>query len=85
MEFNFFTDRPENVKIELTKRGKSATLTCKADGRPEPSYEIFLNETILVKSEKTYTIPKVNSSHGGYYKCVATNKLENASSISYPV
>ena len=50
-----------------------------------PSYEIFLNETILVKSEKTYTIPKVNSTHVGYYKCVASDKLENASLISYPV
>ena len=54
-------------------------MRCTADGRPEPSYEIFFNKTILVKSNKTYTIPKVNS-HFGYYECVAKNMLGNASS-----
>ena len=57
-------------------------MTCSAEARPEPSYKILLNETILVKSDKTYTIPKVNSSHVGYYKCVANNMLGKVTSNS---
>ena len=64
----------------LTRSGQSVTITCKAEARPEANYEIFLNETILIKSSKTYTIPKVNSSHVGNYKCVAKNKLEQGTS-----
>ena len=73
---NLFTDPPENVRLTLTRSGQSATITCTAKARPEPSYKIFLNETTLVISDKTYTIPEVNSSHVGYYKCVAENVIE---------
>ena len=79
-DFCLSTDSPENVRLILTRSGPSATITCTAEARPEPSYKIFLNETILVISDKTFIIPEVNSSHVGYYKCVAMNFLGNASS-----
>ena len=64
----------------LTTSGQSATVTCTAEANPEPSFKIFFNETTLVKSDNTYTIPEVNNSHVGYYKCVAENILEQRSS-----
>ena len=76
----FFTDPPENVKLELERSEQSVTITCTADARPAPSFKIFLNETMLVKSDKTYLIPKVNSTHVGNYTCVAANLLGNTSS-----
>ena len=79
-DFCLSTDSPENVRLILTRSGPSATITCTAEARPEPSYKILLNETILVISGKTFIIPEVNSSHVGYYKCVAMNFLGNASS-----
>ena len=63
----------------LTRSGQSATITFTAETQPEPSFKIFLNETILVVSNKTYTIPEVNSSHVGFYKCSAKNILGNLS------
>ena len=63
----------------LTRSGQSATTTCTAEGQPEPSFEIFFNE-MMVKSNKTsYTILEVNSSHVEFYKCLAKNRLGNAS------
>ena len=51
-------------------------MTCKAEARPEASFQIFRNETgELVWNGATYIIPTVNSSHVGYYKCVAKNSL----------
>ena len=51
-------------------------MTCTADARPQASFQIFCNETgELVWNGATYTIPAVNSSHVGYYKCVAKNNL----------
>ena len=64
----------------LTRNGPSATITCTVEARPEPSFKVFLNETILVINDKTYTIPEVNRTHVGNYKCVAENVLGNASS-----
>ena len=63
----------------LTRSGQSATIACTAEAQPEPSFKIFLNETILVVSNKAYTIPEVNSSHVGFYKCSAKNILGNLS------
>ena len=77
---NLFTDPPENVRLTLTRSGQSAIITCTAEARPEPSFKIFLNETTLVISDKTYTIPEVNNSHVGYYKCAAENVIEQRSS-----
>ena len=70
----------------LTRRGPSATITCTADARPEPSYEIILNGryvTEVLQTDPMYTIPKVNSSHVGNYTCVAVNILGNVSSDSH--
>ena len=66
--------------MKLTRSGQSARMTCTADARPEPSFKIYFNETIMVNNNKTYTILDVNSSHVGYYKCVAENILGNVSS-----
>ena len=57
-------------------------MTCSAEARPEPSYKIFFNETILVKSDKMYAIPNVKRYHVGYYKCVANNILGKVTSNS---
>ena len=57
-------------------------MSCTAEARPDPSYEIFFsNETMLVASSKTYTIHKVNIGHVGNYTCVAKNILDSASSV----
>ena len=77
------TDPPENVRLTLTTIGQSVTITCTADGRPEPIYEIFFNCDMLVKSDKTYRLHDVNSSHVGLYKCVARNILGQSSVPKY--
>ena len=77
------TDPPENARLVLTRRGQSVTITCTADGRPEPSYEIFFNCDMLVKSDKTYRLHEVNTSHVGLYKCVARNILGQSSAPKY--
>ena len=65
----------------LERTNSSVNITCTAAyGHPEPKSQIYLNETILVKSNKTYIIPEVNNSHIGYYTCVAVNIRGNASS-----
>ena len=57
-------------------------MNCTAEGRPEPSFKIFLNcGSALVKNDKTYTIPEVNICDVGYYKCLAENVLGNALSV----
>ena len=70
---------PENVRVllssEIAVRGKSFTVKCEAEAEPAPRFKIFFNETEVSISEDTYTIPKVNDSHVGFYKCVANNTL----------
>ena len=51
-------------------------MTCTAEARPQASFQIFCNETgELVWNGATYIISTENTSHVGYYKCVAKNKL----------
>ena len=64
----------------LTRRAQRASITCTAEARPAPSFKIFRNETVLVKTNKTYIIPEVNGSHVGNYTCVAENLLGKKSS-----
>ena len=80
--YNLFIDPPENVNLKLTRSGQSATIACTAEARPEPSFKIFSNCDMLVKSDNIGTIPEVNSSNIGLYKCVAENILGKRSSIS---
>ena len=67
----------------MAERGKPFTITCEADAHPPPEFEIFFNDTKLLVNEKTYTIPKVNNSHTGFYKCIARNKLSSNSMSRY--
>ena len=69
----------ERRGLILEQSGQSAYIECAIRGRPEPSFKIFLNETLVI-SNKTYTIPEVNNSHVGNYRCFAENILGNASS-----
>ena len=80
--YNLFIDPPENVNLKLTSSGQSATIACTAEARPEPSFKIFFNCDMLVKSDKTCTMPEVNSRNIGLYKCVAENILGKRYSIS---
>jgi hypothetical protein len=82
MELKYFTDPPENVILTLRRNGDNVTITCNAEAHPAPSFKIFLNETKLIKSDKTYNIPKVNTSHVGNYSCVARNFLGSKTSNS---
>jgi hypothetical protein len=77
IEICFFIDAPEELCFnEEAVVGESFTIKCEAaDGHPEPSYTIIHNNTEVVSTEKTYTIPVVNKSHAGLYKCIAENKL----------
>ena len=79
---NLSTDPPENVRLMLTRSGQSATITCTAEARPKPSFKIFFNCDKLVQTDQTYTIPEVNRSHVGVYKCVAVNILGQRSAAS---
>ena len=71
----YFLDPPENVMIKLTRCGNSVTIKCTAEAQPPASFQIFLNKTKLVSTNKTCTIPEVNVSHVGNYTCVAKNIL----------
>jgi hypothetical protein len=62
--------------------GKLANIICESDGRPAPSFKIFLNTSTLVASDKIYNIPKVKISDVGNYTCVAWNILGNKTSNS---
>ncbi|CAB4022834.1 B-cell receptor CD22-like, partial [Paramuricea clavata] len=69
--------KPENTKITITQEGvldSPVTMTCSSEGRPEPSYTITHNGTVLLAG-RMYTIPKVKWSNAGTYKCIAENKL----------
>lgn len=59
----------------MARNVELATMSCTADARPEPSFEIFRNETEPVSNGETYIIKKVNKSHVGNYTCVAENDL----------
>ena len=76
------TDHPKNVRLMLTRSGQSASITCTAEARPEPTFKIFFNCDKLVQSDQSYIIPEVNTSHVGVYKCVAENVLGQRSTAS---
>ena len=82
--FLIFTVPPENVSVvfstKIPKQDKPFTITCDADSHPPPEFQIFFNDTKLLANEMTYTIPKLNNSHSGFYKCIAKNKLDSRSS-----
>ncbi|CAB3986175.1 igLON family member 5 [Paramuricea clavata] len=72
---------PENVKLMLTRSGKSATIRCTAEARPSASFKIFLNQTkIVAQTEQILITPEVKKNHVGYYTCFARNFLGNESS-----
>ena len=75
------TDLHVNVEIMLINGAQSVTITCTADARPEPSFKIFFNCDMLIKSDKTCRIQEVNCSHVGLNKCVARNILGQRSSV----
>jgi hypothetical protein len=80
---DFFADAPGNVKLTLTiSYGKLANIKCESDGRPVPSFKIFLNTATLVASDKIYSIPEVNDNDVGNYTCIAWNILGNKTSNS---
>ena len=79
---SIFLDPPENVMLKLTRCGDSATIKCSAEAQPSASFKIFFNETELVSTNKTFTIPEVNVSHFGNYSCVAKNILGTKTSNS---
>ena len=66
----------------LTRSGQSAAITCTAEARPKPTFKIFFNCDKLVQTGPTYTIPEMNSSYVGVYKCVAANMLGRRSAAS---
>ena len=68
--------------LTLRRNGDNVTITCNAEARPAPSFKIFLNQTKLIRSDKTYNIPKVDTSHVGNYSCDAWNSLGNKTSNS---
>ena len=78
---NLSTDPPESAYLEFVRSGQSASITCTAEARPEPTYKIFFNCDKLVQTGSTYTIPEVNRSHVGVYKCVAENVLGQRSTV----
>ena len=82
----FFLVPPENVRVmlqsEMAERGKPFVIKCEAEANPPPTFKIFLNETEVPISKDTHTIPKVNDSHVGSYKCVANNTLGSRNSTS---
>ena len=59
-------------------------MACTAEARPEASFQIFCEETgELVWNGAMYTISNVNTSHVGYYKCVAKNNLGEKNALLY--
>ena len=60
--------------------GENVTITCKAEGFPQPDYIILHNGTSLTNVVKGMTtIKSVNYSDDGQYKCIAKNILGNVS------
>lgn len=77
--------KPENTKIVIEQQGKvgkPVTVTCNSEGRPEPSYRITRDGTV-VTTGKMYTIFEATLSGGGTYTCIAWNKLGNDSASAY--
>jgi hypothetical protein len=66
----------------MAERGELFFIKCEAEASPPPTFKIFLNETEVPISEDTHTIPEVNDSHVGSYKCVAENDLGSSNSTS---
>ena len=60
--------------------GENVTITCKAEGFPQPDYIIFHNGISLTNVVKGMTtIKSINYSDDGEYKCIAKNILGNVS------
>ena len=60
--------------------GENVTITCQAEGFPQPDYIIFHNGTSLTNVVKGMTtIKSVNYSDDGEYKCIANNSLGDVS------
>ena len=62
---------------EIAYLGKEATITCKAEGYPEPTYTLYHNTTQLTQNVNggLYTITDIKLDDAGEYKCVAENTL----------
>ena len=66
----------------IEQQGKPVTVTCNSEGRPEPSYRITRDGTV-VSTGKMYTIFEATLSGGGRFTCIAWNKLGNDSASAY--
>jgi hypothetical protein len=70
------------LSAKIAGLGESFTISCEANADPPPKFSIFYNNTKLISTEKTYVIPKVNSSHIGFYKCAVENAFGSKNSTS---
>ena len=75
-----FIDAPTEIIFpketgSIAYLGKKATITCKANGYPEPTYRLYHNGTQLAHSGGVYSINSVKLDDSGGYKCVANNSL----------
>ena len=81
-----FVDKPWNTAIKFSENpaviNESVTITCSSDALPKPNYTIYRND-IEVASSMTYTIIRVNRTHGGTYKCIANNSLGKDSASDF--
>ena len=82
----FFADKPTQPVITLPDKnlafvGKKFTITCFANGLPEPSYAITHNGTLISSNEATYS-NFAKWDDAGIYTCNATNKLGTNSSCA---
>lgn len=85
MKYCFFTDRPNQTEIQVSKSiatiGEDVNIICRSNGRPKPNFTIIHNN-VIVSTEPMYTIYSLQRSDAGIYTCIARNKLGSESSAN---
>ena len=83
------SDGPETVSVSTEgneSEGEEFTLTCTADGRPEPQYQWIFNDTDIAGETENQLILLLNyTHHDGEYVCKAENDVGDATSDPVPV
>ena len=87
-------DAPEffkNPKSQTTNEGSNVTFSCIASGVPEPSLSWTMNGTAINSTAnpricstadgQQLTVTNVKRTDRGEYRCVASNKVDNVTSL----
>ena len=80
--FSCLSDAPQTVTVTVSlvdvPRSGSTTLTCQADGYPDPEFSWKFNGKVLDGAQQnTLLLTNIEVNDAGNYTCIATNSQGN--------